>query len=531
MTARPVPLTDPLHFVSPPGTAWTRVNMAEGLPGVLTPLSWSFWDESLEEMILKSMVAIGVLSHANVPPAERVSERATIIFYGRTALNIDLFRGFANSQPWISGDAVEQHFFGSVSPERKSKKNRRRYPIVIAKTIPAAFRVPGRIHRDYTKTKQWWQSSVSPEVRADVAGARARLVEAHDRFRMTGLPHSTTAQIVGALSQQLALLCARAGRSELFMTLLGGYESIEEETTTDLWSVARGELPIAEFLRRHGFEGPNQGEISATVWRDDPSPIERLATTFKQLGDDMHPRRVAERRGALRDQAQRELLAGLRVQWRPWARVVLAGLRHHIPCREIGKAALMMELDGARAAARTIGTDLAARGILDAREDVFYLTMDEVVGTLPANVKDVVAFRRDRRREYQKFNLPDSWIGNPEPTTDAALGTALSGGIGVSPGVVEGHARVITDVHANEDLEPGEILVCETTDPSWAAYFLVASGVVIDIGGAMSHGAIVAREVGIPCVVNLKVATRVLHTGDRVRIDGGTGSVELLERV
>jgi phosphoenolpyruvate synthase/pyruvate phosphate dikinase len=81
-----------------------------------------------------------------------------------------------------------------------------------------------------------------------------------------------------------------------------------------------------------------------------------------------------------------------------------------------------------------------------------------------------------------------------------------------------------------DDLEPGEVLVCETTDPSYAAYFLVAAAVVNDIGGAMSHGSIVAREVGIPCVTNTRVGTRSLHTGDLVRVDGTAGTVEVLSR-
>jgi pyruvate,water dikinase len=96
----------------------------------------------------------------------------------------------------------------------------------------------------------------------------------------------------------------------------------------------------------------------------------------------------------------------------------------------------------------------------------------------------------------------------------------------VSPGIAEGSVRLVRD--GSGELNPGEILVCETTDPSYAAYFLVAEGVITDIGGAMGHGAIVAREVGIPCVVNTRVATRRLQTGDRVRINGTSGSIEVL---
>jgi len=102
-------------------------------------------------------------------------------------------------------------------------------------------------------------------------------------------------------------------------------------------------------------------------------------------------------------------------------------------------------------------------------------------------------------------------------------------GTGVSPGVAEGPVRVLRDP-TSDVLEPGEILVCETTDPSYASYFLVASGCVIDIGGALSHGAIVAREIGIPCVINTRNGTRQLRTGDVVRIDGSTGTVTILKR-
>ena len=83
-------------------------------------------------------------------------------------------------------------------------------------------------------------------------------------------------------------------------------------------------------------------------------------------------------------------------------------------------------------------------------------------------------------------------------------------------------------VAADDLVESGEILVCHTTDPSWAGYFLVASALVIDVGGPLSHGAIVARELGVPCVINTTVGTAQLVSGDMLRVDGGTGRVEVL---
>jgi pyruvate,water dikinase len=97
----------------------------------------------------------------------------------------------------------------------------------------------------------------------------------------------------------------------------------------------------------------------------------------------------------------------------------------------------------------------------------------------------------------------------------------------VSPGVVEGVARVMSGADDGE-LDDGEILVCHTTDPSWAPLFLLASALVVDIGGAMSHCALVAREIGLPCVINTGDGTTVINTGDRIRVDGDAGTVEVL---
>jgi pyruvate,water dikinase len=94
--------------------------------------------------------------------------------------------------------------------------------------------------------------------------------------------------------------------------------------------------------------------------------------------------------------------------------------------------------------------------------------------------------------------------------------------------VVEGTARVIVHQDQTEDLADGDVLICHTTDPSWTSLFLVASAVVIDVGSAMSHGAIVARELGIPCVINTGHGSQVIPTGAQIRVDGSAGTVRIL---
>jgi pyruvate,water dikinase len=141
-----------------------------------------------------------------------------------------------------------------------------------------------------------------------------------------------------------------------------------------------------------------------------------------------------------------------------------------------------------------------------------------------------VAHRRARREHYRTLALPDFWQGVPDPGarlphdfTAPSSPTTLTG-LPVSPGTVTATARVIRDP-ADDTLTAGDVLVCRTTDPSWAGLFYLASAVVIDIGGPMSHGAIVARELGIPCVINVGTATTTIRTGDTVTVDGRAGTV------
>ena len=102
--------------------------------------------------------------------------------------------------------------------------------------------------------------------------------------------------------------------------------------------------------------------------------------------------------------------------------------------------------------------------------------------------------------------------------------------IGASPGVIEGRVRVVLDPAEVDVIDEGEILIARNTDPAWASLMFLAAGLVSDIGGLMSHTAVIARELGIPCVVNARTATRALATGDRIRLDGTRGTIELLER-
>ncbi len=142
------------------------------------------------------------------------------------------------------------------------------------------------------------------------------------------------------------------------------------------------------------------------------------------------------------------------------------------------------------------------------------------------------ADRRAKRVLYQRYSAPPShWTGSPPEIDDAdpPVDAQIVEGIGVSPGVKVGTARVLTSPDF-DDVEPGEILVATFTDPGWAWVMFISAALVVDIGGPLSHAAVVARELGLPCVVNTQNGTKLIRTGDELRVNGDTDAVEILGR-
>jgi pyruvate,water dikinase len=156
-----------------------------------------------------------------------------------------------------------------------------------------------------------------------------------------------------------------------------------------------------------------------------------------------------------------------------------------------------------------------------------------LLGALPDNARELVAFRRQRREEYRALDIPVSFVGMPVPIdvdTTPGMDDLSVRGMPAGPGIVEGTVRVVLDADADDVLDDGEVLVCKFVDPGWTALVSLAGALVTDIGSPASHGAIVARELGISCVVGTGNGTKVLRTGDVVRVNGSTGEVAVLAR-
>ena len=173
---------------------------------------------------------------------------------------------------------------------------------------------------------------------------------------------------------------------------------------------------------------------------------------------------------------------------------------------------------------------MVGAGIVDNADDVFYLLVDEL-DALPADVRGLVARRRAERRRLAGVVPPTVFSGSWQPSTvsvpELAGGDSLRG-VGVCGGRVRGRVRIVRP-ETIDDLQPGEILVAEVTDVGYTAAFCYAAAIVTELGGPMSHAAVVAREFGFPCVVDVQGATRRLPQGALVEVDGSTGEIHVLE--
>ena len=286
-------------------------------------------------------------------------------------------------------------------------------------------------------------------------------------------------------------------------------------------SAGPGGDALRGFLTRHGHRGYRELCMRDPAWAEDA----------EGLGSMMQVMLTAQRESAGAEQVRRTVDVPESRTVRLLARLARGGARG----REETKSKMALMAHRLKLGYRHLGEVLADAGRLPDADLVFFLDRSElplVVGD--GDVTDLVG-RALKRREalafQQSLEFDDVSVGRPTPILSRPRGDVADGrivGRPASRGTVEGTVRVAKSIHEARAVQRGEILVAPVTDVGWTPYFTVIAALVTDIGSSVSHGAVVAREYGLPCVVNTLVATQVLNTGDRVRVDGDTGLVTRL---
>jgi pyruvate,water dikinase len=202
--------------------------------------------------------------------------------------------------------------------------------------------------------------------------------------------------------------------------------------------------------------------------------------------------------------------------------------------REMTKSVLVMALEPYRLMALELGNRFSQQGIIEDRGDIFYCSWSDLVSILEEDwdgdgLMPLVAARKESQREKEELAPPDVILGK-EPVfaePEAISSVDCLQGVAAAAGKASGIARLIRHPNEGNRLEPGDVLVAPSTDPGWTPLFLKACAVVMETGGHLSHGSIVAREFGVPAVVNIPGVMKVIKEGQKVVVDGDEGKVFL----
>ena len=295
---------------------------------------------------------------------------------------------------------------------------------------------------------------------------------------------------------------------------------------------------IRPWLDRYGMRGVGEIDITRPRWSERPSTlVPILLGHIENFEPGAGARRFEQGRQEARKKEQ-ELLARLRAlpngeRKAGEAKRMIDRVRTFIGYREYPKYGMVSRYFVYKQALLEEAERLVKARVFRDKEDIFYLTFQELHDVVRTNQVDdqLVRQRKDSFRSYQALTPPRVLTSDGEAVAGAYRRDDLPAGalvgLPVSAGTIEGRARVILDM-AEADLEPGDILVTAYTDPSWTPLFVAIEGLVTEVGGLMTHGAVIAREYGLPAVVGVEHATRLIRDGQRIRVHGTDGYVEIL---
>ncbi|MCB1703831.1 MAG: hypothetical protein KDI17_03160 [Halioglobus sp.] len=531
-----------------PDDVLTISNVSEMMPGAVCPLTGSFTGWGIDYGLQHMQVAVGAR------PAIVKDWQVTAWGYGHLFLNMS---GNVVMSAAVLGSSVEQaaqSLCGRLVPELKPfpPQPLLRRVFNTAKLLRYCLRAPAVVD-DFDRELD----AFAIEHKADSRAMWAQLAGKLRFFDHAMAVHIQSSALSGFLCSIVEnMVSGRSNESTQeeqgeAVRLLSGASGVESAVMLEqldalidqivahpqaqrefqqapvaaaqAWLLGTPETAAAytRFLDEHGHRGYRELCMRDPSWGDDPAPL------IQSMQAAVHARLVTGGHAPMHTTAidWSTLSRGLR-----W---VLPKAHNAIRRREHTKSQLVDVAHRFKRAFHHLGELLQAEGALPDADLVNFFTVVELPGFVAAPDAAAVGralARREALAFQQRFEFPEISVGMPEPlevrTVDNTDGVLH--GRPASRGVVEGIVRVAHTLAEAAALQPGEILVTPITDIGWTPYFSLIGGLVTDLGSAVSHGAVIAREYGLPCVVNSRDGTRFFNTGDRVRLDGDKGVVERL---
>lgn len=542
---------------------WSNANVGEALPGVATPLTWSVLSQFSDLGFRRAFGAMG----CTVPrDAELVGD-----FRGRIYINLTEFSSILSQLPWIHPSTLVRLGGGRYASEldevvadRSSTGFFLRLPQTVSRYVRENFRLQARIDEfeAYFLDERMRIHGIDPRL-LEPSGLDRMLGDVEHLLDETGSIMLTAyANLLSAVLVLIGLLraFARDEGSGFYRELLSGLKDVDSARPGFvLWQIAqlaRKEPEVAErirhadiseltvaglpagrtrdalnrFVEAYGYRGIRAAEIAAPRWSEDPTLMFAALRSHLDSKVDLAEREQALERGRIA--AEEKLRKSVPVLLRPAVTKLLEVVRRFTRMREHLRGHVIEVLGMFRRVALEASRRIGAREPEAGPEAAFFLTLAEVRRVL-YDENERVAIRVQRRRlEYARNQAlpepPTTFVGFPPEEAAVAPPAKRLRGLAASSGMAEGRVRVLRDPSQAADFEPGEVLVVAAADTGWAPLFLAASGVVTELGGPLSHAAVILREYAVPAVVNVTNATRSLRNGDIVRLDGDAGTVETL---
>jgi pyruvate,water dikinase len=551
---------------------WTRANLAEVLPDQLSP-------QALETYVTFLNAAERAFFGGLLAPE---SQLGPIIkaFYGRLYFNLSQLRhvtesagaAFANTLRSL-GHPEQIHPDDEIAPKVSLVRFLRIIPDIVRLTrydlgmagvfrrhqerVEAAVERLSRVDlhaisdQEIWAAIQWWVDS-APEaippvlVMSGVQGREDQIRKACARvgFAYDKLVYPNLAAGERSVSSQQAFDLIRLAGVARHEPRTTAYLRANDGTFTDVRGALAGTRFLSEFddfLGRYGHRGRYESDWSIPRMRENPATV--LFAIREQLNAEPQDPAVLARRQSAEAAAAWRAFESRLTRWQRWTllprvRRTLAQLKQQYLWREAVRSDLTRVLAALRLYHLTLASRFVERSWLDRPDDYFLLLLGEVKQAClePARgpeLKAIAARRAEERAAERDLQMPLFMRESQLPSLMAAdLRTdqfvdALTG-LCVSPGVVEAEVVVMRDPGEFATMKRGAILVAPATDPSWTPLFTLASGVIVEVGGMLSHASTIAREYGLPALANVKSATRILKTGDRVHLDASGGVVRRL---
>ena len=533
------------------GHLFTKRNVGEMMPGAVTPLTLSTSAKAIDYGMRYMLYKAGVYSSPyEEKPLRLISSISGHLFFDMNLLyNMYTKVGIANPQSMNLSIMGEYHDYPPITAKfsnpivrginsvkflryvMSGRRAMKRFDTMLTKVHFAETTSYQELYRSIDHNLAYLDESLIYHYASSSSSgsATSTLYMMLDKYfpdkkkyqsflshLLTNIPNIESADILSCLQEMAALIKKREPKAVDFSA---------GELLEFIKNDAEANAKYLDFLARHGHRCIKEAEMRNKPWREDELPLMNYLQSIINS-----PMKLVQSEEKI---DLRKEFAFIRNPLLKRASIIFAKrARQAVVDREYTKSQLIQIIDLFKQQYARLAELMMTANVLTDTDLIYFLTHTEI-GRLIDGDTTLLAVAERRRKAYaiqENLSFDDIYIGKPTADVfDVGQNDGVMKGVPVSNGECEGIVRVVYSIDDANKLQKGEIMVARFTDIGWTPYYSIVNGMITEIGSSLSHGAVVAREYGLPAIVNMKGATKLLKNGDRIRMDAGKGTVVLAE--